>query len=480
VQIPYTYQAGEQVRRGSIELPASDRAGFRSCFVFAFPRSGSVLVNNVVTALAAECDVPAFDVPGHFHAAGIDFNHWQCDWRQLFPEYGYCFTGFRYPPSSIPIADLASGKRKLLIVRDPRDILVSLYYSIKLSHHFASDATPQFAEGIGRLKREVEGDIDSFCLGHADTYRVILRAYMDIVRSPDTLILRYEDFIYDKVGLARSISDWFLLDVPPDRLRPLVASQERVPETDQPDSHIRQVHPGDHRRKLRPETVTALDGILVDFLNTFGYAPSPPNSTRPSAADVQSWQAQLGEARQELARLQTYVGKVSAERDALSVHIGELQQRATRLELEREQLSSQLAELGTCVAEIEADRAARLKVIVEQASHLAELQRQLDVQKAQEQTLLGAIETLRSQVADLRTCVPEIEADRAARLEVIVEQASHLAELQRQLLEAERQSVVQSERLAKLSHDLAIVGRSRWLRLGRWLRLTKLRTLLEG
>jgi hypothetical protein len=480
VQITYTYQAGEQVRRGSIELPASDRADFRSCFVFAFPRSGSVLVNNVVTALAAACNVPAFDVPGHFHTAGIDFDHWQCDWRQLFPEYGYCFTGFRYVPSSIPIADLASGQKKLLIVRDPRDMLVSLYYSIKLSHHFASDGTRQFAEGVGRLKQEVEADIDSFCLGHAESYLAVLRAYMDIARSPDTLILRYEDFIYDKVGLARSVSDWFLLDVPPDRLAPLVAFQERVPEADRPDSHIRQVHPGDHRRKLAPETVTALDGILVDFLKIFGYAPSPPNSTRPSAADVLSWQAQVGESRQDVARLQTYVGKVSAERDALSVHIGELQQRAARLELEREQMASQLAELGTCVAEIETDRAARLKVIVEQASHLAELQRQLDVQKTQEQKWQGAIEELRSQVADLTTCVAEIESDRAARLKVIVEQASHLAELQRQILEAKRQSVVQSERLAKLSHDLAIVGRSRWLRLGLWLRLTKLRTLLEG
>ena len=60
-----------------------------------------------------------------------------------------------------------------------------------------------------------------------------------------TQVLR--DLIHQRLGLFYDANQF---DQLADRLAPLVAFQERVPETDRPDLHIRQVHPGDHRRKL--------------------------------------------------------------------------------------------------------------------------------------------------------------------------------------------------------------------------------------
>lgn len=51
----------------------------------------------------------------------------------LFRKPGYIFGGFRLLPDRIPLPKLAERK-KLLFVRDPRDALVSLYYSNRYSH----------------------------------------------------------------------------------------------------------------------------------------------------------------------------------------------------------------------------------------------------------------------------------------------------------------------------------------------------------
>jgi hypothetical protein len=40
-------------------------------------------------------------------------------------------------------------------------------------------------------------------------------------------------------------------------------------------AHIRQVHPGDHKRKLRADTIATLNNSLVTFLDAFLYLSTP-------------------------------------------------------------------------------------------------------------------------------------------------------------------------------------------------------------
>jgi hypothetical protein len=52
----------------------------------------------------------------------------------------------------------------------------------------------------------------------------------------------------------------------------IAAAHDIIPQTERPDQHIRQAHPGDYRRKLKPETIAALNAVLGRFFLTFGYA----------------------------------------------------------------------------------------------------------------------------------------------------------------------------------------------------------------
>jgi hypothetical protein len=269
--VKYYYQNGEAIGEGGIEVPESPRQDFRSCFVFAFAKSGSVLVNAIVDDLMKECRIPIVDLSSHLFSLGIDISAFQADFTKLFPQRGYCFSGFRSKPHTMMGIEPIKLARRILIVRDPRDMLVSLYFSAKKSHQFTKGGSEQYSRLAQRLRRDTEMPIDEYCLHYSWIITGGMASFGDVIDDPDTLVIRYEDFIYDKLHLAKSMSDWLSLDVPPERLAAIASRHDVMPKSEQETQHIRQAHPGDHRRKLKPETITTLNAVLARFNSSFGY-----------------------------------------------------------------------------------------------------------------------------------------------------------------------------------------------------------------
>ncbi len=270
--VDYSYLDGVDVKRGTIAIPSdSSMPDFPSFFLFAFPKSGSVLVNGLVRDLLTECGVPLIDLPAHLFERGILTETFQCDIANLFPLKGYCFAGFRDVPHWLVGSDVLRRARKMVIVRDPRDMLVSLYYSVKYSHGYPAFQTPQFTAVIDSQRRDAELGLDEFCMAYAWSFNAIFWMLRIVLRDQDALVLRYEDFVYDKVQLAKDICRWCGINLPEDRIREFAAAHGAIPKGDEPHSHIRQVHPGDHRRKLRPDTITVLNASLANFLEAFSY-----------------------------------------------------------------------------------------------------------------------------------------------------------------------------------------------------------------
>lgn len=265
------YQDGPRAAHTLIEIPATPQPGFPSCYVFGFAKSGSVLLNNLARALMEFVGVPVVDVPAFCFSKGIEIDTILFELHQIFKPSGYCYSGFRsLPPAMRGATALLEGK-KILMVRDPRDMLVSLYYSLKFSHPFPGQATAQFTATVNRLRRSHATDIDRFCLLNAGLYLVTLIDFLEIIEDRSVKIIRYEDVVFDKTGLARTIRDWFSLDVSTARLTEVAGQFDIVPSEDRPQEHIRQVHPGDHKRKLQPGTIAILNHLLQPFLERFDY-----------------------------------------------------------------------------------------------------------------------------------------------------------------------------------------------------------------
>jgi hypothetical protein len=272
-KIPFTFQDGDKVSGGEFELPESSRPDFPSCFVFAFPKTGSMLVNAIVRSVMQEWGVPVIDVPTQLNQRGIDIGAMQCDLGRLFVEYGYCYSEFRGLPLSMLGSASIGSARKILVVRDPRDMLVSGYYSTKFSHGFEEKGSPPFRRLMREIIKDSEMDIDSYCLYYSWTVNSQLLTHAEVISDSKTLILKYEEFIYDKHRLVRQLCDWFSVGLASERIEAIAAVHDMIPKTERLDQHIRQAHPGDYRRKLRPETVAALDAVFGRFFATFGYAP---------------------------------------------------------------------------------------------------------------------------------------------------------------------------------------------------------------
>ena len=231
-----------------------------------------MLVNEIIRALMKEIAVPVIDLPQYAFDKGISLESVICNISNPFKDFGYCYSGFRSLPPFLMGVIGGMKQRKILIVRDPRDMVVSLYYSMKYSHKLDEIGTPSFKLTMRMRRSDTAQSIDDYCLFNSSIYNARLYDYFEVLHDPETRVLRYEDFIYDKMALVSSICDWFSIDLSLERKQAIAAHFDYVPAQELPLEHVRQVHPGDHGRKLQPQTIDALNAVFARFLATFGYS----------------------------------------------------------------------------------------------------------------------------------------------------------------------------------------------------------------
>jgi hypothetical protein len=267
-----SYQDGPKPAQRFIEIPPTRHPAFDSCYLFAFPKSGSVLLNDIASALMGESGIPIVDISGFCFMNGIAVDTLLFDLDEIFKPKGYCYSGFRAVlPNMRGVVSQLLGK-KILMVRDPRDMLVSLYYSMAFSHVFPEAGTAQFFTRVNTVRASTREPIDCFCVDNVDQYLTCYKEYLELLDDDTVKVLRYEDVVFAKPVLARTIRDWFSLDIDSARLDELVKPFDRFPADDRPGEHIRQVHPGDHKRKLQPATIEILNATLSKFIHRFDYS----------------------------------------------------------------------------------------------------------------------------------------------------------------------------------------------------------------
>ena len=251
-------------------MPSSDQLNFASCAAFSFHKSGSTLAFNMLREMCSVASIPSISLPDMLFSRGISTQCCVVDYASFIENRGYCYLGFRGVPESMyGIVQSFSGP-KALIVRDPRDMLVSLYFSVKSSHFQPENKTTQFAAEMGWEKNATEKSINQYCV---EKCHIFLRQFdaLKVLFESDLRVFKYEEFVYDKMILCTSLRDHFQIPISQSILQDIVSRYNEIPTEDQPAQHIRQVHPGDHRRKLNSSTIDILNSVLKDFLEAFDY-----------------------------------------------------------------------------------------------------------------------------------------------------------------------------------------------------------------
>jgi hypothetical protein len=241
-------------------------------FVFGIRKSGSSVLNSMVAALAQHQQQPYVDIAGTLFQAGVPVAQWQHDpalGALLRP--GHVYGGFRNFPSGLSSQRLYRDAPKILLVRDPRDALVSEYFSNAYSHSVPLGGPAR--EQMLDLRREaLSHSIDAQVLQRAPAMATTLREYLALAADPSVRVFRYEDVIGQKRRLLHDISSHF--GWPADeRFFNLVLSWADVMPTDEdPTRFVRKVAPGDHLDKLSMPVIAQITGLMAEEMRAFGYS----------------------------------------------------------------------------------------------------------------------------------------------------------------------------------------------------------------
>jgi hypothetical protein len=304
-QLPEVRYDDAGTERVVFTLPPTDAPERDSVLVFALPKAGSVLLNRIMQDLSRKVGLRYVSIMAEYFTLGIPDELHPATTSEIFLRRGYCYGGFRYVPTfAIPIIPAV---RKVLLVRDPRDMLVSYYYSMLKSHPSPGNVLDPPVEGRDLAQRLGEErdlaqrlGVDAYARQMAPVYREYFGGYrrlctgyeIDFFPNPSTYrnllsrlfasrrksieqkirVYRYEDVIYAKETWIQDICDWFSLPIDKQSQVAVAKGANIFPAKEREDKHIRQVHPGNYQSKLSQETINFLTDYFYDDMKFFGYA----------------------------------------------------------------------------------------------------------------------------------------------------------------------------------------------------------------
>lgn len=193
-------------------------------------------------------------------------------------------SGFVYGPLRLSIAPVLPAQKRLLslvsdsdfirskiaifLIRDPRDILVSAYYSFGYTHGVSP--VKEIREKQEQTRNEIQSKtVDGYAL---DTVHTILHHFetADRLRKacPRSVVLKYEDMIGNWDCFANGLTQYMDMN---QAVLTQIYERSRPREKEDLSSHRRSGLVAGFRGKLKEETIESLNWSLKDVLQQFQY-----------------------------------------------------------------------------------------------------------------------------------------------------------------------------------------------------------------
>jgi hypothetical protein len=178
------------------------------------------------------------------------------------------YPGYKWLVKPTSEDDFIRGKIAIFLIRDPRDILVSAYYSFAFSHGFSPVENIRKIQEEGR-KEIQKMTIDEYVLDYAPTVLGHFEAVERLSKtSGRSVILKYEDMIQHWDKFDRGLCKY--LTIKPNVLDEIY-NRSRPREKENQESHRRSGMPGGFRTKLASATLVSLDELFGPVLERFGF-----------------------------------------------------------------------------------------------------------------------------------------------------------------------------------------------------------------
>jgi len=208
-----------------------------------------------------------------FHNVMPFLDHLESDemkgYAHMFKPEGYLYTVFGGMIEGIPSLEKF---KVVLVVRDPRDILVSDYYSIAYSHAIPDGEKKEIY--LSRRENALATTLDEYVLNNAPKLQSVFERYAIHLFPvcPGVHVARYEDMVENFPEWLDSLVSACGMEISKSFRQDLLEKHEgRRPKGENIQKHLRKGMPGEHREKLRPETIEQLNQTFKESLTGFNY-----------------------------------------------------------------------------------------------------------------------------------------------------------------------------------------------------------------
>jgi hypothetical protein len=164
--------------------------------------------------------------------------------------------------------EFVKDKIAIFLIRDPRDILVSKYYSFRFTHGLSP--VKKIRETQQRIRKDIQSkSINQYCIDEApktlDEFKTLRKLNQSCSRS---VLLKYEDMIENWDLFSANLTKYIVLK---EKKLAKIYGKTRPRSEENLTSHRRDGRPGDFRKKLREDTIKSLNKTFKDILEEYQY-----------------------------------------------------------------------------------------------------------------------------------------------------------------------------------------------------------------
>jgi hypothetical protein len=238
---------------------------FQSILFFTTYKCASSFADEIINELTVDAGYKHVNFDSYFYHTEKDTDS---EYEKIFSKNVFRRSGFIYGPMRRyqPIPDINEYKT-LLILRDPRDVLVSHYYSAKYSHEVSTAKMLQ-----KRRMTQVQG-IDEFVLERLEEFANIYEQYkLNVLPLDGSIFVRYEDMISNPKDFIIKLYKIIKINIDSEHIEEIVKNRMAMPKKEDKYSHRRSGKSGQYLEKLNSKTIKAINSRLANVIDAFGYS----------------------------------------------------------------------------------------------------------------------------------------------------------------------------------------------------------------
>lgn len=243
---------------------------------FSFNKAATQYVKSILMRAATKTGMTPVSL--HEYAGGSHFpflDHLSREemenYQHVFQSRGYLYSVFGGMIEGIEKLD---DYKIVLVTRDPRDILVSGFYSKAFSHPVPSQLGDKRERFLNSRQAAQNSSIDEYVMMESDRVFKIFHRYQTLLLDVQEHVhlTQYEEMISKFEEWVTALLSYCELETGGEFVRQLVNENAAMkPKKEDASQHLRKGVAGDYRNKLQPDTVVALNEKFAPILMRFGY-----------------------------------------------------------------------------------------------------------------------------------------------------------------------------------------------------------------